>query len=481
MELRKILKGLDFEVIKGNLDVNIGMIQYDSRKVKKGDVFVSFFKLADNGDKYLKDASLNEARVLVSEEIIDVDDDVTFIKVKDARETLAKMSINYYDNPASKLKIIGITGTNGKTTSSYMIKAILEEAGYKTGLIGTIANYISDKKVPSMWTTPESPELHRLLNDMVVAGVEYVIMEVSSHSLCLKRVYGIEFNVGIFTNLTRDHLDFHKTFENYFNSKLMLFNSSKVSLINIDDEYGKKIISNLENVFTYSLQDKGNVNAKDIEINSKGASFNLAYKNEEKKININIPGSYNVYNALASASLAIIEGIPYKSIKGGLSKLSGVSGRCEIVSNKYNLPFDIVLDYAHTPDGLENILKTARDFTKGRLICVFGCGGDRDKIKRPQMGEIASNICNLVIVTSDNPRSEDPNLIIKDIVKGISKENYRIMENRHEAIKMSMKLAHKDDVIVIAGKGHEDYQILKTGKIHFDEHEVVDDLVKELF
>lgn len=348
-------------------------------------------------------------------------------------------------------------------------------------MIGTIANYIGDEKVPSHRTTPESLELHEMFKKMTDSGVTYCVMEVSSHSLSLNRVYGIEFSQAIFTNLTQDHLDFHGTFENYYNAKLILFKNSGNSIINIDDQYGKRVYDDAaNNKITYGIENKSDLRAENIVMHSRGIEFDLIYKNEKMRINLNIPGRYNIYNALGSAAACLNEGVSLEEVKRGLERVF-VPGRCEIVTKGYNLDFEVIVDYAHTPDGLENILKTVREFTKGRLITVFGCGGDRDKTKRPIMGKIASTLSDITVITSDNPRTEEPGAIIKDILKGLTNDNYVVIENREEAIKKAMSIAKKDDIIVVAGKGHEDYQELKDRVIHFDEREVIAGIIKELF
>lgn len=483
MKLRDVLKGLSYEVICGSLEDEINDIQYDSRKVKENDLFCCIQGFKVDGHDFAQEAISKGATVLICEKVLeDIDaTSITVIKVLNSRKALATAASNFCGEPSKKLKIIGVTGTNGKTTSSYMIKSILEEAGFKVGLIGTIANYIGSKKIPSHRTTPESLELHKLFKDMADEGAAYCVMEVSSHSLALDRVYGIEFSEGMFTNLTRDHLDFHKTFENYYNAKLLLFKNSKISIINMDDEYGNKVYHDINSSkVTYGIEKDADVKAQNIHMHSKGIEFDMYYKDEVTPITLNMPGKYNAYNALGSAALCLSEGISIDAIKKGLEKVL-VPGRCEIVTKDYNLGFEVILDYAHTPDGLENILKTAREFTKGRLITVFGCGGDRDKTKRPIMGKISGDLSDISIITSDNPRTEDPDAIIEDILKGMESDNYVVIEGRREAIKKAIKIAKKGDVVVVAGKGHEDYQELKNIVIHFDEREVIADIIKELF
>ncbi len=480
MILSKVLQGLDYEVIKGSVDVDIQKINYDSRKVKENDVFVCIKGFASDGHKYVDSAVQLGATVIICEDLVETKENITIIKVQDTRKALAVMGANYYDNPSKKMKIIGVTGTNGKTTSAFMIKTILEEEGKKVGLIGTIANYIGNKKIDTERTTPESLELQELFSEMVNSNCEYCVMEVSSHSLALDRVYGIEFEAGIFTNLTRDHLDFHKTFENYFNAKFKLFDNSKIRITNVDNEYGEKVYDLCKEkgyeCKTISIKNESSYKAYDEAFGATHIDFKLKVNNNVEEFRVGMPGEFNIYNALGVIACMNELGISIESIKKGISEIV-VPGRCEMAGKKFNLPYTIILDYAHTPDGLENILETARGFTKSRLISVFGCGGDRDKVKRPQMGKIGVDLSDIAIITSDNPRTEDPSAIIDDIVAGIDKDNYVVVENRKDAIAKAIDIAEPGDVVVIAGKGHEDYQILKTGKIHFDEREVIDEIL----
>lgn len=481
MKLRDIMENSNFNLINGDIDIDVNEIQYDSRKVKQGDVFFCIEGYNVDGHKYIQNAINNGAIAIVCQKNLEDIPNCTLLKVEDSRKSLALSGANYYNHPSRKMKVIGITGTNGKTTSAFMIKAILEEQGYKVGLIGTIANYIGNKKIHTERTTPESLELQKLFKEMVDCSVDYCVMEVSSHSLSLDRVFGIEFCQSIFTNLTQDHLDFHKTFDNYFSAKLKLFEYSVNSIINIDDVYGERAYNLIkDSKLSYGLNPKANIMASNITMDSKGSHFNLEYEGVSFDIKLNIPGNYNVYNALGSAAACLNEGVSSAAIQLGLKKVQ-VPGRCEIVTRNKKLDFDIILDYAHSPDGLKNILETARKFTKGKLISVFGCGGDRDKLKRPIMGKIGSELSDFAIITSDNPRTEEPLSIINDVVKGIEKDNIEIVENRREAIKKAIEIAKLGDVIVIAGKGHEDYQVLKDKTIHFDEREIVSDIIKELF
>lgn len=481
MNLKSILTGIDYEIVQGTIDIEINRINYDSRKVCKNDLFVCINGYATDGHKYADKAILNGAKVIVIQNNIDLDNkEVTVIKCNDTRKALAVMAANYYDNPSKKMKIIGITGTNGKTTTAFMIKDILESSGKRVGLIGTIANYICGEKIHTERTTPESLELQELFRNMVEKGVKYCVMEVSSHSLELDRVYGVNFECGIFTNLTRDHLDFHKTFENYYAAKFKLFERSSIKLINTDDTYGIQVINDCKklkanNLYSFSVKKESDYKAYDEVMGSRNIKFKVKFDNEEQFV-LGIPGEYNIYNALGAIGACNKLGISIEAIRKGIENVV-VPGRCERVGKEYNLPYEIIIDYAHTPDGLENILKTAKAFTKGKLIAIFGCGGDRDKVKRPQMGKIGVDIADISVITSDNPRSEEPMSIIEDIKSGINKDNYIIIENRHDAIKKAIEIADEGDVIVIAGKGHETYQILKDKTIHFDEREVVKEIL----
>ena len=480
MKLLELLNGVKYEIEGGSLEAEINHLQYDSRKILEGDMFVCLKGFEADGHEYAQKAVDLGAKVIVCENDVDIKgDNITIIKVKEGRKALAIMSANYYGHPSKNLKLIGVTGTNGKTTTVYILKSMLEKAGFKVGLVGTIANYIGDEKVKSERTTPESLELQKLFSDMVDKGCEYCVMEVSSHSLELDRVYGCEFEVGIFTNLTRDHLDFHKTFDNYYNAKFKLFDRSKTSVINIDDNYGYRVLNDVKEIegreiLTYSINNESDFKASNIEL--KQSDINFIVNNTEFKSSL--PGEYNVYNALGAIAALNSLGIKEEFIKEGLKNVV-VPGRCERLGYKYDIPYEIIIDFAHTPDGLKNILETLRGFTTNRLIAVYGCGGDRDRVKRAEIGRVGSEIADLAIITSDNPRNEDPMEIIKEIISGIKKTNYLAIENRAEAIKLALSMAEPGDVVVMAGKGHEDYQITNEGVIHFDEREVVDEILRK--
>ena len=480
MKLLELLNGVKYEVKGGSLEREINHLQYDSRKIIDGDMFVCLKGFEVDGHKYAQKAIELGAKVIVCENDIEIKgDDVTVIKVKEGRKALATMAANYYGHPSKKLKLIGVTGTNGKTTTVYILKSMLEKAGYKVGLVGTIANYIGDEELKSERTTPESLELQKLFSDMVDKGCEYCVMEVSSHSLELDRVYGCEFEVGIFTNLTRDHLDFHKTFDNYYNAKFKLFERSKTSVINIDDNYGYRVLNDVKKIegkkiLTYSIKNESDFKATNIKLD-KG---DMHYEVNGSEYISSLPGEYNIYNGLGAIAALNSLKIKEEYIKDGIKNVV-VPGRCERIGHKYDIPYEIVIDFAHTPDGLKNILETLRGFTTNRLIAVYGCGGDRDKVKRAEIGRVGTEIADLAIITSDNPRNEDPMAIIKEIVSGIKKTNYLAIENRVEAIKLALSMAEPGDVVVMAGKGHENYQITNDGIIHFDEREIVDEILKK--
>lgn len=480
MRLTDIISDLENVEITGDTSAEVKGIAYDSRDVAEGFIFVCIKGYKTDGHNYISEAVKRGALVLIVGESVEVPKGITIIKTSDTRDALAKVSSAYFGYPSRSMKLIGVTGTNGKTTTTYLIKSILDKKGFKTALLGTISNIIGDRVVDAKRTTPESYDLQQMFCDMRDEGTDYCIMEVSSHSLELKRVAGCNFNVGIFTNLTRDHLDFHVTFENYFNAKMKLFDQSRIAAINMDDEYGREILSRVKiPVITYSEKANGDVRAINVEITSKNSKFTLMYKDDKVQISLPLPGRFNVYNALAAASACIKEGLSLKDIKAGLESVSGIPGRSEVIDSGRG--FTIIIDYAHTPDGLENILNTVREYVKGRIITVFGCGGDRDKTKRPIMGEVAGRLSDICIVTSDNPRSEDPVSIIDDIIPGIKKTgiNYKVMPDRRDAIHAAMSTAMANDLVVIAGKGHETYQILKDKTIHFDEREIVKELLEK--
>ena len=489
MKLKNILEGIEGLKAKGNLDIEIKGIERDSKKVKKGYIFVAITGFTVDGHDYIENAIENGATVIVVENINkikkkEIPDDITIISAKNTREFLALSSCNFYNNPSKKFKLIGITGTKGKTTTTFMIKDILEKAGKKVGLIGTVAIYINGNKIiDSDRTTPESLELQKIFSKMVEEKVEYVIMEVSSQSLKLHRVDGCNFDIVAFTNFSEDHISEkeHPNMQDYFESKLKLFNMCKKGFVNIDDLHGNKIPNMFpENeIIGYGIDNFGNVLAKDITITNSYVDFKVKITDRNERIKVDIPGRFTVYNALCAICISKQLGIDPETIKEALEKVK-VPGRSEMVENKLNIP--IMIDYAHSPESLENILRAVKSYTRGRVISVFGCGGDRDSRKRPIMGEISGKIADYTIITSDNPRTEKPENIVKDIEEGIikTKGKYEVIVDRKQAIEKAIKMANKNDIIVLAGKGHEPYQEINGVKHSFDERIIVKEIIKNI-
>lgn len=458
--------GLMLRCEKRLAELEIKGITNDSRLVKEGFAFIN----TANEECYNADAVKNGASVIVTKAKTDFENAVV---VEDPGKAFAQMSANWYGNPAKSLKILGVTGTNGKTSVTYMLKAILEKTGKKVGLIGTNQNLIGEKIIPAINTTPNAYYLNGLLSEMKNAGCEYVVMEVSSHALYNDNVYGISFKAAMFTNLTQDHLDFHGSMEEYFASKLKLFKMCDIAIVNADDEYANKILSaiNCKKV-TYGVNTMADYTAKAINCLPSAISYKLL-SDKLAHISVNTGGNFTVYNSLCAVSCALEIGIDIEDITSALADFKGVKGRAEVVPTPQD--YTVIIDYAHTPDGLKNILKTFKACAKNRLIVLFGCGGDRDKTKRAPMGEIASIYADYVIVTSDNPRTENPTDIIEDIMSGIPNGLFtgKVIEDRAEAIKFALSIAQKDDIIVLAGKGHETYQIIGKTKYPFDERDII--------
>lgn len=457
-------------------DMEITGIAYDSRRVLPGNVFVCIKGFEQDGHQYAPSAEKRGAALIIAEDPVEVS--IPVLYVKDARKAVALAACRFYDHPSKKFKLIGVTGTNGKTTVTYLIKSILEEAGMVVGIIGTNQNVIGDKVLITQSTTPTTPnalELQQLFEEMYQGGADCVVMEVSSHALELDRVYGCQFDIGVFTNLTRDHLDFHKTMENYYEAKKKLFAISERGVINCDDSYGQQMIKDLgrDNMITVGIDGLAEVDAESVTINAKGVDFTVCYQEEKYPIHVGIPGKFSVYNALTAIGAGLQMGLSMDVISRGLAKATGVMGRVEVVPT--DTDYTVIIDYAHTPDGLENIIRAVREFAQGRVITLFGCGGDRDSSKRRIMGEIAGNLSDYTIITSDNPRTEDPEKIINMIVDGIEETDgeFKVIVNRREAIDYALSHAQKNDVVILAGKGQETYQIIGKEKYDFDERVVV--------
>ncbi len=448
-------------------DMQITGVHYNSAKIQPGNIFIAIRGYSTDGHKYIPSAVTNGAVAVVCEEYCP-DCPVAQIVVDDSRVAQALVCANFFGRPSGKFKLIGITGTNGKTTCTYLVKKILDTAGCKVGLIGTNQNMIGDKVFETGRTTPDAFELQELFARMAQEGVDYVVMEVSSHALELSRVYGCRFEVGAFTNLTQDHLDFHKTMDAYADAKSQLFSMSRRAVINCDDKYGAAFAAKF-GAKGYGIDSHCAYRAVDTEYTPSGVSFYM----DGHRYSLNIPGRFSVYNALCAIGICIECGIEPELISRALAGAEGVKGRAEVVAT--DTDYTVMIDYAHTPDGIENILRTVRGFAKGRVVVLFGCGGDRDNTKRPIMGRVAGELADFCIITSDNPRTEDPMGIIAMIEPGVKETRtpYVVIENRAEAIAYALDNAQTDDVIVLAGKGHETYQVLNSGTVDFDEREIV--------
>ena len=470
MKLRDLLKDVKIIDLNISLDEEITDISGDSRNIKENSAFICLEGTKFDGHLYISDAIKAGAKVAITQKEMSFTNNEKYVRIESGRKPIAKMACNFFENPSYKFKLIGVTGTKGKTTTTYMIKSILEQKGLNVGLIGTIEARLGNKQLmTSNNTTPDAIELQRLFYEMKNEKVNVVVMEVSSHALDLDRVYGSDFDIAIFTNLSQDHMDYHKNFENYYQAKKILFSMSKKAIVNVDDSYGKRLFDEITcDKKSFAIDNTANIKVDKLEISAKNVTF---YENNNKFV-VKIPGKFSVYNALAGLSVGYEFNCTNEEIQKGFDNLT-VPGRSEIVN--IGTDYTVMVDYAHSPDSLKNILLATREYVKGRLICVFGCGGDRDRTKRPIMGEISAKLADISIVTSDNPRTEDPEAIISEVevgLKNIDKEYFRIPD-RSEAIYKALSIAKKDDVIVIAGKGHEPYQILKDRTIHFDDREQV--------
>ncbi len=480
MKIKQLFHGLKCN-IQGDGEIEIRDLKYDSRTVKKGDLFFCIAGFAEDGHAYAPQAAAAGAAAIVVTEY-QHSLAITQIVVKDSREIMAICACRFFGHPARELKTVGITGTNGKTTTTYMIKKIAEEAGMKVGLIGTIVNMIGQETLHTDRTTPESIDLQRLLRKMVQEGCNLLVMEVSSHSLLLKRVCGMTFDIGVFTNLTQDHLDFHHTWENYIYAKSVLFEQSEISVINIDDDSAANMIAAAKSeVVTYGVAQPAQYTAKDVVLTHEKTEYDVEYGGGILHLSVAIPGKFTVYNSLAAATAAFCAGIEPHFVQEGLKKLPPVAGRFELLDTR-GQDFSVILDYAHTPDSLENTLATIRDFAPGRVVTVVGCGGNRDAGKRPLMGGIAGRYSDFTVITSDNPRFEEPQAIIEQIEEGIrgTGARYVCIENRRKAIEYAIMGAQAKDIILLAGKGHETYQEICGIKHDFDEKVVVQEILDEL-
>lgn len=488
MILDEIMKGINTLEISGDTGIAIAGLSYDSRKVSKGHLFFALPGEHADGHSFIgKAVERGAAGVVYEKPGIYFRDklgpEVTLIHVKDSREALALAANQFFQRPSESLQVIGITGTNGKTTTTYLIKSILEEWGQKVGLIGTIKYMIKDAVCEAVHTTPEALEFQALLQEMLASDCGYVVTEVSSHALAQKRVDGTVFRGAVFTNLTRDHLDFHKTMEDYFAAKTRLFTEllagNAPAIINYDDPWGRKLIGLIKGeVYTYGLEPGSDLVATGIHDSSSGLKFSVVLRGRKYDVVTTLMGLPNVYNILSAVGVSVSLGVPWEVILEGIRKAESATGRFEKVDAGQE--FLAIVDFAHTEDALERLIYTARGLSRGKIITVFGCGGDRDRGKRPVMGALATRLSDFVIITSDNPRSEKPEEIIKEIEAGAVRKNYLVEPDRKEAIKRAVLMAGKDDIVLIAGKGHETYQEIGGKRYAFNDREVLEEAIKQL-
>lgn len=483
MNLNELLKDIDYKIINGSTNIDIKGISYDSRKTEKGFVFVCIKGTKVDGHSYIKEAVKNgAAAVIVEDEVVFNNEEVTLIKVKDTKHALAGISSLFYGDPSKKINLIGITGTNGKTSVAYYVRDILEARREITGSIGTLGYELTHEKINVKKvnpTTPEALELQAILSEFVTKGAKNAVMEVTSSGLLNERVDFCDFNIGVFTNLSPDHLDIHGTMENYKNEKMKLFQKCKIGVINLDDNIAKEIIEKSPCKFiTYGIDTDADITASDISYTQTTVNFKINYKEVSKELTVNIPGKFTVYNILASIGVCLGLGIDINEILKLVSSIKRVPGRLELVKNSAKK--NVIIDYAHTPDALEKLLLMARDITEGKIITVFGCGGDRDKSKRKVMGMGAGILSDYCIITSDNPRTEDPKEIVEEIEDGmrIVNSKYEKIIDRQKAIEKGLNILGDKDLLIIAGKGSENYQIIGNKRIHFDDKEVVEKLLE---
>jgi len=476
MKLKELLRNIPVLECTADPEIEIESVHYDSRKVTPNSLFVAISGFASDGNRFIPMAREKGAVAVVTAK--KPEGEVPYVLVESDRMALALLGCNFYGHPAKAMTMIGVTGTNGKTSTTLLLKQVLEKClGAKVGLIGTMANMVGDEVIPTERTTPESFELQGLFARMRDAGCTHVVMEVSSHAVTLERIGGVHFDIAAFTNLTEDHLDFHKTMDAYCDAKAELFRRCNKAVINTDDSYAPRFLQAAScPVLTTSVAGEADLQAKALELLSDGIRYTAASQGEVCAVHVPIPGRFTVYNTLTVLGIARQLGISVRDAAAALETVEGVKGRIEVVPTP-GTDYTVLIDYAHTPDGLENVLTSVRDFCKGRIISVFGCGGDRDPIKRPIMGHIGVKLADFAVITSDNPRTENPRAIIEDILKGVKPEDgeYIVVEDRKSAIRYAMDIAKKDDIIILAGKGHETYQDIGGVKLHLDEREEVAD------
>ena len=485
MKLTKLLECLEYEVRQGSDQIEVTELINDSRKVTEGSVFVCISGAVSDGHEYIEDVAAKGAAAVIVERPVDAPEGLTVIHVDDTRYALALMSAAYFDYPAKKLKVIGITGTKGKTTTTYMVKSILEGAGYKVGLIGTIEAIIGDKSIPANNTTPESYTIHQYFAQMVEAGCDCVVMEVSSQGLMLHRTAGIQFEIGIFTNLGEDHIgpNEHKDFEDYKRCKGILFTQCKLGIANVDDQWYKDVFKNATcQVETFGFSEEADLRATNVQHIAKQGCLGVAYHVTglmDFDVEIDIPGNFSVYNSLTAIAVCRHFGVQVEKIQAAL-KQAKVKGRVEMV--KVSDEFAMLIDYAHNAMSLESLLETLRDYNPGRIVTIFGCGGNRSRTRRYEMGEVSGRLSDFTIITSDNPRFEEPQDIINDIITGMKKTDGKYIDicDRKEAIRYAIEHGQPGDIIVLAGKGHETYQEIKGVKYDMDDRVLIKEVLEEL-
>lgn len=475
MKLKKLLEGLDILSAAADMELEISGVSYDSRITQPGNLFVAMPGFAVDGHKFIPQAIALGAAAVLCQNV--PEGDVPYVQVADSRRALAVAGANFFGRPADAMTMVGITGTNGKTTTTYLLKAVLERTGKKVGLIGTNQNMIGEEVLATERTTPESFELQKLFAQMRDRGCTHVVMEVSSHALALDRVYGVRYAVGVFTNLTQDHLDFHGTMEDYCDAKALLFQNCENGVVNAADPWTPRLMKNAScRTLTYGEDGAADLRAEGVELAMDHIAFTAVTKGKRVPVRVNIPGRFMVYNTLDVLGAALALKIPLEESAAALAEVPHVKGRVEVVPTP-GKDYTVLIDYAHSPDSLENVLSTVKGFAKGRTIALFGCGGDRDKGKRPKMGKVAEDLADYAVVTTDNPRTERPGAIIEDILEGMKerKTPYIVIEDRVEAIHWALDHAQPGDVIVLCGKGHETYQEVNHVKHHMDEREIVAD------
>lgn len=499
MKLTQLIKHLDkYEIYSDINDFNVKGVSPHSKKIADNYIFVAVQGSRYDGSAFIEEAVRNGAKAVITSLenspfpplekggeggiFNNCYKGVNFIKIVDPRKALSDLAAEFYGNPSKEIKVTGITGTNGKTTISYLLEAFLRESGRQCAVIGTINHRFKNKIIDSKNTTPGAEIIQRMLSEMLKEGINYCLMEVSSHALDQERIQAVEFDSAIFTNLTQDHLDYHNTMENYFQAKAKLFknlNKQSFAVINNDDAYGRMLISlTAAKKITYGIYNTADIMAKEIKFDISGSEFVLKYKGKEIKLKTSLAGLYNIYNILAAVCFCVKERIDLSVIAAALENFSGVPGRLEKIDTGKD--FLVFVDYAHTPDALNNVLRTLRQLCDRRIIVVFGCGGDRDKTKRPKMGHLAVELADYAIITNDNPRSESPEDIVNDIKKGISKDNYCVVLERKQAIEKSLSMASSGDIVLIAGKGHENYQIINNQILEFDDREAARQCLKSI-